>query len=458
LKLLYIYILFTTSFLQLKAQQITGYWHGNIGGGIGTKHELKIVLKGDSLVGTSYYYSSKTKYQKYSIKGYFDARTNAVIWWDDQLLESKTGKIGILPQRELELLTEADFNCPGSGKMKLEGKAKNKLKRNNEIKVDLTKVENPVFDDAWNEVIDNWQVGGSNPNFINDVLAYELGKKTTETIVPLDNEKAIVYTETKTNNETVTETTVPVKKAEQPIVNNEPPLQKQNETTSKPIADTKPTTPTVVQTEKKPPIEFLDVSKRNNSNKPVDIKPIDSNKLINDVVVKNEAPIEKPIEIAKTEPVKKEPIEFLTPKKKEEIPTPQVPIAKQPIEPKSDEVILKEKLNERNKVVLAELPIADSIKFSFFDNAEVDGDSISLFLNTDLLFKHIRLSDRAFEFTLYKDQINKGDVSITMVAENLGTIPPNTSYMKAIINGKKYEAYLSSTENTSAVIRFRNQE
>jgi hypothetical protein len=40
-----------------------------------------------------------------------------------------------------------------------------------------------------------------------------------------------------------------------------------------------------------------------------------------------------------------------------------------------------------------------------------------------------------------------------MVAENLGSIPPNTSYMLAIVNEKRYEAILRSTENSSAVIK-----
>jgi len=41
-----------------------------------------------------------------------------------------------------------------------------------------------------------------------------------------------------------------------------------------------------------------------------------------------------------------------------------------------------------------------------------------------------------------------------MVAENLGSIPPNTSLMIAWCNGQRYEARLESTENTSAMIRF----
>ena len=44
---------------------------------------------------------------------------------------------------------------------------------------------------------------------------------------------------------------------------------------------------------------------------------------------------------------------------------------------------------------------------------------------------------------------------LVMVAENLGAIPPNTSYMVAMAGGNRYTANLSSTEESSAVIRLR---
>jgi hypothetical protein len=40
-----------------------------------------------------------------------------------------------------------------------------------------------------------------------------------------------------------------------------------------------------------------------------------------------------------------------------------------------------------------------------------------------------------------------------MVAENLGAIPPNTSYMVALVGEKRYDAQLASTENSSAMIK-----
>ncbi len=68
----------------LQAQQITGVWKGKMGN---NKVEVKIIQKGDSLTGSSYYYSSTNNYRRYSIKGYFDADNNSVVWWDDQLIE-----------------------------------------------------------------------------------------------------------------------------------------------------------------------------------------------------------------------------------------------------------------------------------------------------------------------------------------------------------------------------------
>ena len=68
----------------LPAQPITGIWKGKMGS---SRIELKLIRRGDSLIGTSYYYDSKTNYRRYVVKGYFDGQTNDVIWWDDAMIE-----------------------------------------------------------------------------------------------------------------------------------------------------------------------------------------------------------------------------------------------------------------------------------------------------------------------------------------------------------------------------------
>jgi hypothetical protein len=115
----------------------------------------------------------------------------------------------------------------------------------------------------------------------------------------------------------------------------------------------------------------------------------------------------------------------------------------------------QEKLETRRQVVQATLPlVGDSIELQFFDNAEIDGDSIALFLNGRLLFEHVKLSAQPFVLKLAVADL-PSDASLSMVAENLGAIPPNTSFMMAFVNGQRYTARLESTEGTTAVIRFR---
>lgn len=115
---------------------------------------------------------------------------------------------------------------------------------------------------------------------------------------------------------------------------------------------------------------------------------------------------------------------------------------------------IEEKFQSRNKVLVREIPLrGDSIELRFYDNAEIDGDSISLFLNNKLLFQHIRLQGSAYTIRLAVSELNVTN-ELIMVAENLGSIPPNTSYMVALVGEKRYEARLESTEGSSAMIRF----
>ena len=118
----------------------------------------------------------------------------------------------------------------------------------------------------------------------------------------------------------------------------------------------------------------------------------------------------------------------------------------------------EQKFTTRSRQLMQEILInGDSIELTFYDNAEVDGDSIAIFLNNQLLYEHIRLSDKAYTIRLAVAALQQSN-ELVMVAENLGSIPPNTSLMVAMVDGKRYETRLESTEKTSAVIRFVRKE
>ena len=105
------------------------------------------------------------------------------------------------------------------------------------------------------------------------------------------------------------------------------------------------------------------------------------------------------------------------------------------------------------KVFATEIPVnGDSVELHFYDNGQVDGDSISLFLNDKLIFEHIRLTDKPYSIKLAVNDLNSIN-ELIMDAENLGSVPPNTSYMVATVGDKRYAARLESTQGASALIR-----
>jgi hypothetical protein len=151
--------------------------------------------------------------------------------------------------------------------------------------------------------------------------------------------------------------------------------------------------------------------------------------------------------VAKTEtPVQSDPI------KKDIV---SVPVIKQ--EAKIGQAVsqptIEQKFASREKIFQKEIRLTgDSIELRFYDNAEIDGDSISLFLNGKLIFEHISLTEKAYVVKLAVSDLQETN-ELIMVAENLGAIPPNTSYMVAIVGDQRYDAQLASTENSSAMIK-----
>lgn len=152
--------------------------------------------------------------------------------------------------------------------------------------------------------------------------------------------------------------------------------------------------------------------------------------------------------IAKVQP-KEEPktvIEF--PKiKKEEIAEPAKPIEKQVIKPHP-------KLqNRRSDVVKTINIISPEFRLDFYDNGEIDGDSISVFFNGKVVLSNQMLTDKPISLTLSLDP-NITENVVTMYAENLGTIPPNTAVMIVTDGTRRYEVRMESDLKKSGSVIF----
>ncbi len=99
----------------------------------------------------------------------------------------------------------------------------------------------------------------------------------------------------------------------------------------------------------------------------------------------------------------------------------------------------------------------DSVRLSFYDNGEIDGDSISVFVNNQVEVTHQELAAKAFNLYLHLDSTKEVN-DISMFAENLGRIPPNTALM-VITDGKnRYEVFLSSSLTENAGIKLKRKK
>lgn len=97
------------------------------------------------------------------------------------------------------------------------------------------------------------------------------------------------------------------------------------------------------------------------------------------------------------------------------------------------------------------LPAPD-VKIELYDDAVIDGDTVTVLINNKLLLYRQMLTDRPL--TIHFNAFPNTVYELVMYADNLGEIPPNTALMMVSSGSEKYKAFMSSSEQTSATIRF----
>lgn len=137
-------------------------------------------------------------------------------------------------------------------------------------------------------------------------------------------------------------------------------------------------------------------------------------------------------------------------------PPKEVPKPTEPVKPKQlppPPKVLKERENELFKTISTK---ERYVEISFYDNGEIDGDTISIFNNNRMVVSRKGLSAKPIVIKVeLKDDDPQQD--IVMVAENLGTLPPNTALMIVQAGKERYTLNLSSTEQKNAMVRFKYQ-
>lgn len=111
--------------------------------------------------------------------------------------------------------------------------------------------------------------------------------------------------------------------------------------------------------------------------------------------------------------------------------------------------------NRRKDIVKTITITEPTFKLDFYDNGTVDGDSITVFYNGKIVLSNQRLSEKPISLTLAIDK-NAPENIITMYADNLGSIPPNTALMVVTDGSKRYEVRIESDTEKSGSVVFKS--
>lgn len=113
-------------------------------------------------------------------------------------------------------------------------------------------------------------------------------------------------------------------------------------------------------------------------------------------------------------------------------------------------ITLPEPIRTRENMIVKKIEVPQGqLSIELYDNSEIDGDTVSIYHNNQLIISKAGLSEKPIAFKIDVDAANSHH-ELIMVAENLGSIPPNTSLMIVTTKGKRYEIFISSTEQKNA--------
>jgi hypothetical protein len=100
---------------------------------------------------------------------------------------------------------------------------------------------------------------------------------------------------------------------------------------------------------------------------------------------------------------------------------------------------------------------SDSLLLTLYDNGVVDGDTVTVVMNGNVIFSKAGLSTIANSKTIYITP-DMDSVNLVMYAENLGSIPPNTGLLIVNDGDKRYEVRFTADLQTNAGIVFRRKK
>lgn len=220
------------------------------------------------------------------------------------------------------------------------------------------------------------------------------------------------------------------------------PATSKKTTTTPPLAKKTVEPPATKNTSKPPVVVYAKPKPATKTNPPATKQPAANNK---PALVKPATP---PVVANTTEQQKPAP-QNIQPTDKPVIQQPrEMPIQKNTPPPPPE---LVQRMDQLVRTIEVNEP---DILIEFYDNGEIDNDTISVYHNNTRVVKDGRLTYRPITVKLHCTEPNEQH-EVVVVAENLGDIAPNTALMVVTVGKKRYEVFLSTTEQKNARVVFQ---
>jgi len=149
-------------------------------------------------------------------------------------------------------------------------------------------------------------------------------------------------------------------------------------------------------------------------------------------------------------------VKIITPDKPKDSVPPVIvpPVVVAPIVKKADSIALPKTIGQRKNKEQSRIEVdVKTINLKVYDNAIMDGDTVSILYNGKMLLTHQLLSEKGIELNIELDE-NQPRHELTLFAENLGSIPPNTALIVITAGTKRYELFASASLEENAVLVF----
>lgn len=100
----------------------------------------------------------------------------------------------------------------------------------------------------------------------------------------------------------------------------------------------------------------------------------------------------------------------------------------------------------------------DSLVLTLYDNGYVDGDTVSVVMNGEVIFSKQGLSTKAVSKTIRITKETPDTIKLVMYAENLGSIPPNTGLLVVHDGEAVYDVRFSADLKSNAAINLTRKK